>query len=32
VFSTAAALRTAGSNRSIDHAIQFCADARLSTD
>jgi hypothetical protein len=30
VFSTSAALRTPGSNLSIDHAIQFCADARLS--
>ena len=29
VQGTTAALRTAGSNLSVDHAIQFCADARL---
>lgn len=29
VSSTSAALRTAGSNLSIDHALQFCHDARL---
>lgn len=30
VTSTSAALRVAGSNLSVDHAFQFCADARLS--
>lgn len=29
VQGTTAALRTAGSSLSVDHAIQFCADARL---
>ena len=29
VQGTTAALRTAGSNLSVDHAIQFCADSRL---
>lgn len=29
VSSTSAALRVAGSNLSIDHAFQFCSDARL---
>lgn len=32
VFSTGAALRAPGSNLSIDHAIQFCTDARLSNN
>ncbi len=32
VFSTSAALRVAGSNLSIDHAIQFCADAYLTRE
>ncbi len=31
VSSTGAALRVAGSSLSIDHAFQFCADARLSS-
>lgn len=30
VTGTTAALRTAGSNLSINHALQFCHDARLS--
>ncbi|MFK7835496.1 MAG: hypothetical protein AB8B60_04690 [Sulfitobacter sp.] len=29
VLSTSAALRTAGANLSVDHAFQFCYDARL---
>ncbi|MEW9921775.1 hypothetical protein AB2B41_19380 [Marimonas sp. MJW-29] len=29
VSSTSAALRTAGANLSVDHAFQFCYDARL---
>jgi hypothetical protein len=29
VLGTTAALRTAGSNLSIDHAMQFCQDVRL---
>lgn len=29
VTSTTAALRTAGANLSVDHAFQFCYDARL---
>lgn len=29
VSSTSAALRAAGSNLSIDHAVQFCVDARI---
>ena len=29
VLGTTAALRTAGSNLSIDHAMQFCQDGRL---
>lgn len=30
VSSTSASIRTAGSNLSVDHAFQFCYDARLT--